>query len=200
VEGQAVESFVPQFHVLPLLVFVAELCVVTIGTVRIIFVSRGRKVLAPLLGFFEVTIWLFAIGQIMQNLTDISCYLAFAGGFTLGNFLGVLIEKRLAIGSVVVQVTTNRDAGDLIAALRTADYGVTSMDAHGANGPVRVVFTVIKRRELDSVRAIVRDFDPKAFYAVNDLQAAAAGIGPAARGRGRGSLVPAPLRLFRTAA
>ena len=194
------ESIIGQFHVLPVLVFVAELCVVTIGTVRIIFVSRGRKVLAPLLGFFEVTIWLFAIGQIMQNLTDITCYLAFAGGFTLGNFLGVLIEKRLAIGSVVVQVTTNRDAADLVTALRAAEYGVTSMDARGASGPVQVVFTVIKRRELDSVTAIIRDFDPKAFYAVNDLQAAAAGIGPAARARGRGSLVPAPLRLFRPAA
>jgi uncharacterized protein YebE (UPF0316 family) len=195
-----VESFVPHLHLLPLLVFVAELCVVTIGTVRIIFVSRGRKVLAPLLGFFEVTIWLFAIGQIMQNLTDVSCYLAFAGGFTLGNFLGVLIEKRLAIGSVVVQVTTGRDAADLITTLRAADYGVTSMDAHGASGPVQVVFTVIKRRELDNVIAIVRDFDAKAFYAVNDLQAAAAGINPAAKGRSRGSIVPAPLRLFRHAA
>jgi uncharacterized protein YebE (UPF0316 family) len=195
-----VESFVPHLHLLPLLVFVAELCVVTIGTVRIIFVSRGRKVLAPLLGFFEVTIWLFAIGQIMQNLTDISCYLAFAGGFTLGNFLGVLIEKRLAIGSVVVQVTTGRDAGELITALRAADYGVTSMDAHGASGRVQVVFTVIKRRELDSVIAIIRDFDAKAFYAVNDLQAAAAGINPAPKGRGRGSIVPTPMRLFRPAA
>jgi uncharacterized protein YebE (UPF0316 family) len=199
-EDRAVESFVPHIHVLPLLVFVAELCVVTIGTVRIIFVSRGRKILAPLLGFFEVTIWLFAIGQIMQNLTDISCYLAFAGGFTLGNFLGVLIEKRLAIGSVVVQVTTGRDAGDLVTALRAADYGVTSMDAQGATGRVQVVFTVIKRRELDNVTGIIRDFDPKAFYAVNDLQAAAAGISPTTKGRGRGGLVPAPLRLFRPAA
>src|SRR5215471_4871039 len=81
------------FSFLPLLVFVAELTVVTLSTLRIIFLSRGNKLLAPILGFFEVTIWLFAIGQVMQNLQDPGCFLGFAGGFTLGNFLGILIEK-----------------------------------------------------------------------------------------------------------
>ena len=92
--------------ILPLLIFFAELIVVTISTVRIIFVSRGRKYLAPVLGFFEITIWLFAIGQIMQNLSDLGCFVAFAGGFTVGNFLGVLIEQRLAIGHAVVRLVT----------------------------------------------------------------------------------------------
>src|SRR5207247_11415173 len=121
---------------LPLLVFVAWLCVVTIGTIRIIFVARGMKVLAPILGFFEVSIWLFAIGQIMQNLTDLSCYLAFAGGFTAGNYLGVRIENKLAIGSVVVRVITPKHVGDLVEGLQAAVYGVTSMDAEVRTGPV----------------------------------------------------------------
>ena len=82
----------PASSLLPLLVFVAELCVVTLATMKTIFVSRGMKTLAPLLGFFEVSIWLFAIGQIMRNLTDPGCYLGFAGGFTLGNYLGVVLE------------------------------------------------------------------------------------------------------------
>src|SRR5207237_9508671 len=107
----------PSISTLPLLVFVAELCVVTLSTIRITFIARGMKVLAPLLGFFEVSIWLFAIGQIMQNLTDLGCYLAFASGFTAGNFLGVLIEKKLAIGSVVVRVVTPRDVGQLLVGL-----------------------------------------------------------------------------------
>jgi uncharacterized protein YebE (UPF0316 family) len=184
---------------LPLLVFVAELTVVTIGTVRIIFVSRGRKVLAPLLGFFEVTIWLFAIGQIMRNLADVSCYLAFAGGFTLGNFLGVLLEKRLAMGSVVVQITTRGEAGRLVERLRAAEFGVTSIDARGSTGPVQVVFTVIRRRHLDDVITLIRDFDPNAFYAINDLQATAAGIRRAAKASPAG-LAALPSRLFRHAA
>src|SRR4051812_31974501 len=105
---------------LPLSIFCAEVCVVTLSTVRIIFVSRGRKFLAPLLGFFEVAIWLFAIGQIMKNLNDVSCYLAFAAGFTLGNFLGILLEGRLAIGTLLVRVITPRDATCLVEGLRAA--------------------------------------------------------------------------------
>jgi uncharacterized protein YebE (UPF0316 family) len=186
-----------EYLMLPLLVFVAELFVVTISTVRIIFISRGRKVLAPVLGFFEVSIWLFAIGQIMQNLSNVGCYLAFAGGFTVGNFLGVLIEKKLAMGHVVVTIITRKVAGELAESLRQAEYGVTTMDGRGLTGPVEIVLTVIKRRELEHVIALVRDFDPRAFYSVNEIQAAA-GIFPA-RSRARG-ILPAPLRLFRPAA
>src|SRR5262249_31475213 len=113
-------------------IFLAELCVVTLGTLRIIFVSKGRKALAPLLGFFEISLWLFAIGQTMRHLGEPVCCVAFAGGFTTGNFLGILIEERLALGTSVVRVITHKDAGPLIEGLKAAGYGVTSIDAHGA--------------------------------------------------------------------
>jgi uncharacterized protein YebE (UPF0316 family) len=168
---------------LPLLVFVAELSVVTLGTMRIIFISRGMKWLAPLLGFFEVCIWLFAIGQIMRNLNNIGCYLGFAGGFTMGNFLGVWLEKRLALGKVVVHVITTNDANELMERLRTENYGVTLLDARGGTGPVKMVLTVIQRKELGHVLDLIKGFDAHAFYAVNDLQVTAAGIFPSSRGR-----------------
>jgi uncharacterized protein YebE (UPF0316 family) len=192
-------SVFAQFPWLALLVFVAELSVVTIGTVRIIFVARGMKLLAPLLGFFEVSIWLFAIGQIMKNLTDPTCYAGFAAGFTIGNFLGVLIEKRLAIGTLGIHVITNRDTAGLVESFRAANYGVTSMHGHGATGPVQIVFTVIKRKELASVVALIKGFDDRAFYSVSELKSAAAGIFPASGGTAR-SLLAAPLRFFRSAA
>jgi uncharacterized protein YebE (UPF0316 family) len=194
-----IASIIPNLSALPLLVFIAELCVVTIGTMRIIFVSRGMKILAPVLGFFEVSIWLFAIGQIMQNLSDLGCYLAFAAGFTVGNYLGVLIEKKLAIGSVVVRIITRKAVGDLIEGLQAAEYGVTTIDARGAKGPVKIVFTAVRRKELESVVAIIKAFDPKAFYSVDDLQSLEAGIFPAAKGRVR-AVVPGSLRLFRSTA
>ncbi|HMF15458.1 MAG TPA: DUF5698 domain-containing protein [Gemmataceae bacterium] len=158
------------FSFLPILVFVAELSVVTISTLRIIFLSRGMKLLAPVLGFFEITIWLFAIGQVMNNLSSPGCFLGFAGGFTLGNYLGVLIEKRLALGTVIVHTVTHRDATKLVEGLRGADYGVTIIDAAGARGAVKVVLTVVKRRELETVLAIIRRFDPEAFYSVDEVR------------------------------
>jgi uncharacterized protein YebE (UPF0316 family) len=178
---------------LPLLVFLAELCVVTLGTMRIIFISRGMKVLAPILGIFEISIWLFAIGQIMQNLSNLGCYLGFAAGFTIGNFFGVLIERKLAIGTALVRIITHKKTGELIAGLKAAEYGVTSIDAQGATGPVKIVLTVVKRKELSAVLAIIKRFDPRAFYSVDEIQAAAAGIFPAARGRVK-AILPSPLR------
>jgi uncharacterized protein YebE (UPF0316 family) len=182
---------------LPLLVFLAEMCVVTIGTIRVIFISRGRKLLAPLLGFFEVGIWLFAIGQIMKNLNDIGCYIGFAAGFTLGNFLGVFIETKLALGTLMVRIITHRDARELIDMLRAAQYGLTSIDALGATGPVKIIFTVIQRRQRTAIVELIRAFDPRTFYSVEEVQSAASGIFPASTSRPRWWAVPGLPRLFR---
>jgi uncharacterized protein YebE (UPF0316 family) len=163
---------------LPLLVFVAETCVLTFATLRTIVIARGKKMPAAFLGFFEVCIWLFAIGQVMQNLGDVRCAIAFAAGFSLGNYLGVLIEQRLALGNVKVQITTGRNACELMEALRSAGFGVTKMDGQGATGPVEVITTVVERKDLSVVAAIIEKFDPSAFYSVHDLQSAAEGVFP----------------------
>jgi uncharacterized protein YebE (UPF0316 family) len=191
-------ALLPWMPLLPVVVFVAELCVVTLATLRIIFIARGKKLLAPAVGFFEITIWLFAISQVMQHLDDPACFLGFAAGFTLGNYLGMLIEKWLALGTVLVKTVTNKDAGELIHRLQTARFGVTSMDAEGTRGPVKVVFSIVPRRELDDVLGIVRGFDPAAVYSVDEIQEAGPGI-TCQRKRLRG-LVPSLIRTGQRAA
>jgi uncharacterized protein YebE (UPF0316 family) len=181
---------------LVLLIFVAEMSVVTLGTIRVIFISRGMRFLAPVLGFFEITIWLFAIGQIMKNLNEISCYAAFAAGFTLGNFLGIFIEKRLALGNVLVRIVTPRDAAELVASLKAAHFGLTCLNAEGATGPVKMIFSLVKRRELPEVETLIKRFDPRTFYSVDEIQSAESGVFPPARARLR-SVIPGPLRAFR---
>lgn len=182
---------------LPLYIFLAEVCVVTISTMRTIFVARGMKYWAPLLGVFEVSIWLFAIGEVMKHLNDWHCSAAFAGGFTLGNFLGILIEEKLAMGSVGVRMITHKDANNLIDALRAAEYGVTAIDAQGATGPVHVIYTVIKRRNLDRVLTLAHRYHPNVFYSVDDLHSAALGVTPMSR-RWSG-LLPSQFKLTRAA-
>jgi uncharacterized protein YebE (UPF0316 family) len=178
---------------LPLLIFFAEVCVVTISTVRIIFLSQRQKVLAMSLGVFEVSIWLFAIGKVMQNLGDPLCYMAFAGGFAIGNYLGVVIEEKLAIGNLVVRIITHKNGEEIVAGLKTANYGVTSLDAQGAKGPVQIILTVIPRKELRKVVNILKACDENVFYSVDDLQSASAGVFPESRKRMR-ILLPSLLR------
>jgi len=100
--------------ILPILIFLARVCDVSIGTIRIIFVSKGIKYLATFLGFFEILIWLMAISQIMQNLTNVYYYLFYAGGFSTGIFVGILIDEKLSIGTVSVRIITRTDASKLI--------------------------------------------------------------------------------------
>jgi uncharacterized protein YebE (UPF0316 family) len=181
---------------LPVVIFLAEMCVVTLNTLRTIFVARGNKVLAPLLGFFEVLIWLFAITKVMQNLDKATCAIAFALGFTLGNFLGLLIEKKLALGMAIVRIITNRPPHALIDQLRAAQFGVTSVEGRGATGPVQVVMTVVKRRQLEEVFDLIEAHHQGAFYAVDELQSASEGIFPERRS-GAMAVLPAALRFVR---
>jgi uncharacterized protein YebE (UPF0316 family) len=95
--------------ILPALIFVARVCDVTLGTLRIIFLSRGRRKLAPLLGFFEVLIWIVVIGQLVQHLHSVTAYLCYAGGFAAGNFVGMWLEERLALGTFLLRVIIPED-------------------------------------------------------------------------------------------
>ncbi len=185
------------FILLPILIFIARICDVTIGTMRIISVSRGHKFLAPLLGFFEVLIWIIVIGKIMQNLNNIACYIAYAGGFAAGNFVGILIEEKLAIGMQVVRIITQKDASELIIALGTSGYGATSIAAQGSTGRVDVVYTIINRSNLKDVVEIIKKFNPKAFYSVEDTRFVSEGVFPAKKYIYRDSSLSSWLRMWR---
>jgi uncharacterized protein YebE (UPF0316 family) len=168
--------------VLPLLIFIARICDVSLGTIRVIFVSRGYRHLAPVLGFFEISIWLFAIGQIMRDINDISIYLAYAAGFATGTFAGITLEEKLSLGTVLVRVITRPDCTGLIEALKGSGYGLTTHSADGAQGPVTIVFTVVKRQDLSHVVEIIEQFNPHAFYSVEDVRHASEGVFPAGGG------------------
>jgi uncharacterized protein YebE (UPF0316 family) len=168
--------------VLPVLIFIARICDVSLGTIRVIFVSRGYRHLAPILGFFEISIWLFAIGQIMRDINDISIYIAYAAGFAAGTYVGITLEERLSLGTVLVRVVTKQDSTDLVEALKEADYGLTTHAAEGAQGPVTIVFTVMKREDLPRVVGIIRKFNPHAFYSVEDVRHANEGVFPPRHG------------------
>lgn len=168
--------------ILPLLIFCARICDVTLGTLRIIFVSRGKRTLAPLLGFFEVSIWLMAISQIMQNLSNVACLLAYAGGFAMGNFVGILIEDKLAIGTVLIRIILVKDESGMKQRLHDAGFGVTSVDAHGMSGSVELIYSIIKRRDLPKAVEIIECCQSNAFYSIEDAKSVKQGIFPSSPG------------------
>ena len=160
----------------PALIFLARVIDVSIGTIRIILISRGNKLVAPLLGFFEVIIWLAAIGQVMQNLSNVVSYLAYGAGFAFGNYVGIALEKRLAIGLQAVRIITDNQLHSLQMVLRDEGYAVTTVEATGAKGPVHIIYTVVTRKEVKHVLELCRLFEPKAFITVEDIRSSYAGF------------------------
>lgn len=168
---------------LPLFIFLARIIDVSMGTIRVIFIARGMRLLAPLLGFFEVLVWLLAIGQIMQNLTNFVSYLAYASGFSLGTFVGIIIENRLSLGVALLRIITQRDAAELIDWLKSEHYGVTVVPAQGAKGPVKIIFTVLKRRDIAAVARRIEQLNPSAFYSIEDVRFVSEGVFPLPKAR-----------------
>lgn len=170
------ESGIFSYGILPLLIFLARVCDVSLGTLRIIFVSKGKKNIAPFLGFFEVLIWIIAVSRIMQNLDNYINYIAYAAGFATGNFVGMIIEEHLAMGIQMIRVFTQERGKDLVQSLNSNGYGATFVEAYGAKERVHLIYTIIQRNELENVLSIIDSFNPKAFYTIEDVKAVSEGI------------------------
>jgi uncharacterized protein YebE (UPF0316 family) len=158
------------YLILPLLIFLARITDQTIGTIRLIYASKGFKYLAPVVGFFESFIWLTAISQIMKHLDNIYCYFAFAGGFAMGNFFGIYLEQKISVGIVLVRVILQKYEDALGVNLKAAGFGYTLMDATGREGSVKLLFSTIHRRELKKYIKLVHEIRPNAFYTVEDVR------------------------------
>jgi uncharacterized protein YebE (UPF0316 family) len=173
--------------ILPILIFLARIFDVTIGTFRIVMVSKGKKYIAPLLGFIEVIIWIMAIGKIMQNLDNWVNIVAYASGFATGNYIGLLIEEKIAMGVVKIQIITAKPASELIAKLISLGYGITHHEATGANGKVSIMYSIVNRAEVSKVVDLISSLNPNAFYSIEDVKFVNKGVDsiftPKRRGR-----------------
>jgi len=164
--------------VLPILIFLGGLAYVSIGTLRIIFVARGKRLLSTLLGFLEVSIWLIAISQIMSSVSNIAAYLAYAAGFAVGNYVGIIIEEKMALGMLEVRIILTGNDDLLKNSLSDAGFGVTTVDGKGNRGHVTLIFTVVRRKNLARVVKIINECHSKAFYSVADARSVVAGVIP----------------------
>ncbi len=155
---------------IPVLIFFLRIADVSIGTIRIIFVSRGNKIIAPLLGFFEVFIWVLAISNIIQHLDNWINYFAYAGGFAAGNYIGMRIDESLAVGVSLVRVITKKELSSLSACLNEKGYPTTMLDGHGRDDDVSIIYTIVKRKKLPEVIELIKSSNPKAFFTVEDIR------------------------------
>lgn len=164
--------------ILPLIVFLARVADVSLGTLRIIFTSRGRRNIAPVLGFVEVFIWIVVVSQVVKNVHSLPAYLGYAAGFAIGTYVGMKIEERLALGTLVIRIILAQGGEELAQRLRSAGYGVTVVNGMGAEGGVKLLYSVIQRKNLEAITNVIKSINPNAFYSVEELRTVESGIFP----------------------
>lgn len=178
------------YGILPLIIFIARICDVTIGTIRIILVSKGQKRIAPFLGFFEVLIWILAIGQIMTHLDNFVCYIGYAAGFATGNYIGMIVEEKLAMGTLIIRIIIPKEANGLIENLHAQGFGATIIDAIGRDGKVSIIYTIVSRTQLKCIEETIAFCYPQAFYSIEDLRSVKNGIVPESASKLGDSIIP----------
>jgi uncharacterized protein YebE (UPF0316 family) len=152
-----------------LLIVVARVADVSLGTVRTVAVVNGRRGLAVTIGFFEVLIWVVVVRAVVQSLDRPIYAVAYASGFALGTWVGVTIESRLGTGNQVLRVFT-RIGGPLADELRHQGFVVTVFEGSGREGPISMLFLETSRRGIRRVLDLVTGADPDCFYIVDDVR------------------------------
>lgn len=167
------------WFLIPFFIFIARILDVSIGTIRIILISKGLKKIAPVLGFMESFIWIVAVSQIMLNLNNFFYYFSYSLGFATGTYIGIVLEEKLSLGFVIIRVITYKDAVDLVNHLRASNYSPTVLNAEGQNGNVKVLFLVIKRSNSIELINSIKTYNPNAFYTIEDVKFVSGGVFPA---------------------
>lgn len=166
-----IDPFLMEWVLIPLLIFFARLIDVSMSTVRIILIVNEKRLAATVLSFLEMFVWLVAVTQTLKNLSNVMCYIGFAGGFAVGTYIGMLIEKKLSIGIVLIRITTTeKDGQHLISFLKQHKFRITSVNAEGNYGKTNIIYTVVMRKEMNSVIEVIKKFNPNAFYTVENIR------------------------------
>ena len=163
---------------LPLIIFFGRIIDVSLGTLRIIFVSKGERLKAPIIGFFEIFIWVVVISQILTRDDSMLTYLSYSAGYAAGNYVGILIEKRIAFGVILCRIYTNQSGRNLMKLFTLNGFGATMTHGTGSVNEVDIVETVLDRKHLKRISEIILEFDKDAFYVIEDVRTRSRGVFP----------------------
>lgn len=155
----------------PLVIFCFRIVDVSLATMRMLLSVRGQRLLVPLIGFFEVMLWLFAAGTAIRFLDSPLHIVGYAGGFAMGTVVGLWVEEKLAFGLATVRIITGPSGVRLAEAIRESGLGATEFAAQGRHGPVEVVYTVAQRSQVKAILALVDQWSPNAFVTVEEPRA-----------------------------
>lgn len=163
-----------------LFIFGARILDVSMSTIRMLMVVQGRRKYAAIIGFFEVTIYIVALGKVVNGLSNPGNLLAYALGYASGNYIGSYIEEKIALGNLTAQVILNDNDNDdnIIDELRNNGFGVTVIVGQGKEGPRSILSIALKRKDLNKLHKLLATLDKEAFITVSTTKLISGGYFP----------------------
>ena len=152
-----------------LLIFFLRLINYAMDTLRIMLTMRDKKALSWILGFFESILFVVVMGAVLDDLDNVLKVVAYAGGFATGNVVGMLIEKRLAIGYSHISIISRGLGKEIAQALRAHDFAVTEIPAYGRDGKVTLLNCSVQRKLSSDIEKLALEQDPEAFITIEDV-------------------------------
>ncbi len=153
-----------------LFVFTMRVIDMSLDTLRLLFVMRGRKLLAGGIGVVQATVFILAVSAVLSGPLDPFTVAGYALGFGTGVVIGMLAEQRLALGHAMLRVYAPNSGVAIADGLRAAGFAVTEFSAHGRDGEITVINSAIARRDIAKAQDTVRQIDASAFVTVDDIQ------------------------------
>ncbi len=153
-----------------LMIFAFRLIDVSMGTIRMLLIVRGRKLTAALIGFFEVMIFILAISKVIQEVGNFWNVLGYCGGFATGTIVGMALEERLALGFSMVRVISKTKWLEITQTLRHEGFGATQIIGEGKNGPVGIIYSMVRRKQVPAVIELCEQLDHHAFITVEEAR------------------------------
>lgn len=161
-----------------IIIFCAKIVEVSISTIRMVYINKGERVKGAVLGFIEILIWLIVVSSVLNNITEdpIKVFI-YAAAFSLGNYVGVTIESKIAVGLASIQVVVSEETGQILAEiLRDESYGVTIIEGKGKDDNKKILlFIQLKRKKIPDAVKIIKQTAPQAYITVNDIKSMVGG-------------------------
>ena len=152
------------------LIFLLRVGDMSLDTLRVLYVMRGRKGIAWALGFCQAMIFITAITAVLSNLENYFYIIAYAAGFATGNVVGMTIEEWLAQGHTHLRIISSRRGSAIAESLRNEGYAATEIPARGKDGMVTAINCSVKREKIQKVRKLVEEIDMDAFITAEDIR------------------------------
>lgn len=153
-----------------LIIFLARVSDVSLGTLRMLMLVKGRRLPAATIGFFEALIYVNVLGRVLNQLDRWEYILVYSLGFAAGNYLGIFMEERMALGYAGVEIIVHSESDSLVQFLREKGFGVTVSEGWGKDGPKDILTVIVPRRQLTQLMSLVNDHDSKSFSIVMDAR------------------------------